>query len=408
MKVQSLIAYGIFIAGLTLGACASADVVADWNDIALRTILAVRPLPIEQARALTLVHVAMFDAVNAIERRYRPYVYNAPAPAGASIDAAAVSAARAVLLKLYPDQQDAIEINYVNAIAAIPEGDGKAAGVDVGERAAVALLDSMAKTPAPAAGVYRPYTKPGVYVPTALPIGSDWMKVKPFALRRGSQFRPAPPPSLTGTRWARDYNEVKRLGAKASSVRTPEQTDVALFWIMTGPIAWNPIIGQLAAAKQLDVVASARLLALVNIAASDALIAVFDAKYAHNFWRPITAIRNGDMDGNDATVRDPGWLSLLEAPLHPEYPCAHCTTAGAAGAVLESQFGTATLAPFSMTSSTAPGMTRTWTRIPDWVTEIDNARIWGGIHYRYSTEVGEALGRNVGLYTVENFLQSVR
>jgi hypothetical protein len=405
MKVQTLIRYGVFLAGLTLGAGASADAVTDWNDTALRTILAVKPLPMEQARALTLVHVAMFDAVNAIERRYRPYVFNAAAPAGAAVDAAAASAARAVLLKLYPDQQDAIEINYVNAIAALPEGDSRTAGIDVGERAAAAVLASPMSETAPVTSAYRPYTTPGVYVPTTLPIGLTWAQFKPFALRRASQFRPAPPPSLKGPRWARDYNEVKQLGAKASSVRTPEQTDVAFFWIMTGPASWNPIIGQLAAAKKLDVVANARLFALANIAASDALIAVFDAKYAHNFWRPITAIRNGDLDGNDATVRDAGWLSLIEAPLHPEYPCAHCTTAGAVGAVLESEFGTATLAPFAMTSPTAPGITRTWTRIPDWVTEIDNARIWGGIHYRNSTEVGETLGREIGRYTVANFLQ---
>ena len=166
------------------------------------------------------------------------------------------------------------------------------------------------------------------------------------------------------------------------------------------------MVRALAAARPAPLVANARLFALVNMAAADALVAVFDAKYAYEFWRPITAIRNGDGDGNEATAPDPRWLPLVETPMHPEYPCAHCITAGAVAEVLESEFGKSAVTPIEMTSPTAPGVTHRWTRLADYVAEVDQARIWGGIHYRNSTEVGEAMGREIGALAARKLLAS--
>jgi hypothetical protein len=227
--------------------------------------------------------------------------------------------------------------------------------------------------------------------------------VKPWFMKDFAQFRPGPPPSLASAEWARDYNEIKSVGARQSTTRTAEQTEVARFWTVVGVPSWNPIVRSLASSKPLDLVDNARLFALVNMAASDAFVAVFDGKYAYNFWRPVTAIRNGDLNGNDATTLDAEWLPLVDTPLHPEYPCAHCITAGAIAEVLEAQFGKGEVPTITMTSPTAPGVTHRWTRIADYVQEVDNARIWGGIHYRNSTQVGEAMGRKIGALAVEKF-----
>ncbi len=258
-------------------------------------------------------------------------------------------------------------------------------------------------------------------MPTTLPVSSEWTHVKTFLLKDGAQFRPGPPPALASAAWARDYDEVRRLGASSSlgqtagdgavltqEGRSQEQTDVARFWAVTGAPSWTPIVRSLVASSRLDLVGRARIFALVNLAATDAFIAVFDAKYAYDFWRPITAIRNGDLDGNDATVRDAGWTPLLETPLHPEYPCAHCITAAAIGTVLESQFGAGLVPRITMTSPTAPGVTRSWVRIWDYVREVENARVWGGIHYRTSTRVGEEMGRRIGDLAARSALTPLR
>jgi hypothetical protein len=247
-----------------------------------------------------------------------------------------------------------------------------------------------------------------VYVPTVLPLSPEWATVKPWVMEGSAEFRPGRPPDLKGAEWARDYNEIQCIGAKQSSRRTQEQTDVARFWAIAGPSTWSPLVVSLVESGQLSLVERARVFALVNIAATDAFIAVFDAKYAYNFWRPITAIRNGDTDDNDATVRDAGWLPLIETPLHPEYPCAHCITSAAVAAVLEAQFGAGAVPPITMTSPTAPGVTRRWGRISEYVTEVSNARVWGGVHYRNSALVGRDMGRAIGTLTVNTCLTRPR
>jgi hypothetical protein len=375
---------------------AGADVVLDWNEVALARVAAAGQMPPDGARTMAMVHVAMFDALDAIDRRYRPVAFHARAPASASGEAAAALAAFTVLAALFPDQRPALEEARSESLAAIPEGEPKAAGIAVGEAAAAACLEARAGDGAGLPERYRPRTLPGVYVPTALPVSSGWPAVAPFFLAAAGELRPPPPPALTSETWARDYEEIRELGGRASAARTAEQTETALFWRITGPAAWNPVVRALAVSRPARPIETARLFALASLAAADAFLAVFDAKYEYGFWRPITAIRNGDLDGHDGTAPDPGWLPLVDTPLHPEYPCAHCISAAAVGAVLEAEFGRGEVAAIVMTSPTAPGATHRWTRIADYVREVSEARIWGGVHYRTSTEVAEAMGRAIG------------
>ena len=390
---------------LSLPATSMADAVLDWNEHGVAAVLAARQSPPDGARAMAMMHVAMFNAVNAIERRYVSYGFEGHAPAGASADAAAASAAHMILVKLFPDQRETLGKAYAASLRQISGERGIEAGAALGEQAANDCLAMRAGDGVGAANVYQPITRPGVYVSTALPVSYDWREVKPWFMKQPSQFRPEPPPALTSALWARDYNEIKELGARSSQKRTAEQTEVARFWTAVGVATWNPVVRSLATAKPRTLIDNARLFALVNMAASDAFVAVFDGKYAFNFWRPVTAIRNGESDGSDATVLDPAWLPFVDTPMHPEYPCAHCITAAAVATVLESEFGIGRVNTIAMTSPTAPGVTHRWERISDYVKEVNNARIWGGIHYRNSTEVGERMGREIGRLAVESVLQ---
>jgi hypothetical protein len=380
------------------------DAVLDWNEVALAQVIAARQSPPDGARTMAMVHVAIFEAVNAIDRRYAPYAFKDRAPANTSAEAAAGAAARTVLARLFPDQRQQVETAYVASLAHVPEGNSKAAGIALGERAGTECLSMRTEDGTGAPNTYKPWTAPGTYVPTTLPASTEWPRLKPWFIRDGTRFRPGPPPALTSAVWARDYDEIKSVGAGRSTTRTPAQTETARFWTIVGPVSWNPVVRSLAASRPSRLVDNARLFALANMAAMDAFIAVFDAKYTYNFWRPITAIRNGDLDSNEATVADTRWVPLVDTPMHPEYPCAHCITAGAVGEVLEAEFGKGDVAQILMTSATAPGVTHSWTRIGDYVTEVDNARVWGGLHYRNSSQVGEAMGRQIGALAVKEVL----
>jgi PAP2 superfamily len=374
---------------------ARADAVLDWNEIGLTTVVASGQRPPDGARAMAMMHVAMFDAMNAIAQKYRPYAYQAKASKNVSTEAAGAAAAHAVLSKLYPDQAQTIDGAYAASLSKIPDGDGKAPGIALGRDVGSQCLAMRANDGAGGAATYKPKITPGVYAPTVFVLSSEWTKVKPWFMRETAQFRPGPPPALTGATWSRDFEEIRAIGARNRATRTGEQTDVARFWVVTGPASWNPIVRSLAKSGNLSPIENARLFALVNMAASDAFVAVFDAKYAYEFWRPVTAIRY---------ETDAGWLPLVETPMHPEYPCAHCISAAAVGTVLESQFGKDPVPTITMVSPTAPGVTRSWTRIADYVQEVNNARVWGGIHYRNSTQVGEQMGRMIGELAVKSFM----
>jgi hypothetical protein len=392
----------LLAAVMLLGApFAHADVVTDANakaaDVASKNL--ATPIAV---RTMVIVQVSVFEAVTAITGRYPAFRARVTATPGASVDAAVAAATRTALLKLMPTHQAAIEADYQAALRPLPEGPAKAGGIAVGEQAAAAILASCADDGAAAPNTYRPHTTAGVYVPTIFPAVPHWGKRKAWVMIGGDQFRPGPPPSLTSDTWRRDLNEIKALGGKDSTQRSPEQTAIARFWEATAPAVYWPVARSVATAPGRDVTDNARLLAVAGMAMDDALIAVFDAKYAYNFWRPVTAIRNAESD-----ARDPGWTPFIDTPMHPEYPCAHCIVSGSLGAVLEAEIG-AGLVKLSSASSTAGGAVRTWNSVGDFVQEVAVARIYDGVHYRNSTEVGTAMGKKIGELAARRFPRATR
>ena len=374
---------------------ARADVLWELNDAALEAALATKQFPYQQARTLALLNVAVFDAVNACEPLYRPYLAPQGAPRGGSTEAAAASAGRAVLGALFPERKADWERLAASALSRVEDPAARERGISTGERAAAALLALRAADGSSATSAYRPVTQPGRYVPTALPVGAAWGRVTPWAMKASDQLRPAPPPALDSATWRRDYEEVRAVGAKSSATRTPKQAEAARFWIVTGAAAQWPLLRALSVAPGRTLAQNARLLAAASMAIADAYIAVFDAKYAYLFWRPITAIRNGG-GLREPLAEEATWEPLVETPMHPEYPCAHCVNAGAIAAVLEAEFGDGPLPGLEMTSASAPGVVHRWSTLREWQDEVASARIWGGIHYRASTEVGTGMGRRIG------------
>jgi hypothetical protein len=349
----------------------------------------------------------MFDAVNSIERRYRPYLVQLPADPATSKEAAAAVAAATILATIDAKMAGEMKVDLAGYLASIPDGAAKSEGIKLGNAVAVKVLDARTNDGSNGPDDYRPRTTPGVYVPTPIMRGPMWPSVKPFAMASPSQFRPGPPIALESNDWATDFNEIKDYGGQKSAKRTEQQTETARFWLVTGPVAYHPFLRQLATAKQMGVGESARFMALAGIAINDALIAVLDAKYHYNFWRPVTAIRNGDIDGNPATDREATWQPIADTPMHPEYPCAHCIVSGSVAGVVRAVLGTDDIPEIVVTSPTAPGVTHRWTSMTNFTQEVANARIWSGFHYRFSTRVGTDMGLKIGEYVVKNVMQPV-
>jgi len=379
------------VALLLVAVAARADTLADWAD---KTTEIATDGP-NTIRTLALAQNAVYEAVNAITSRYPRDRVDLGAAQGASIDAAIAAASRTVLLHEAPALKAQTDGAYDKALHAMPDDDARMRGVNIGVRAAEDVLakhtDDLGN-PEP----YRPVTTPGVYVVTTFPLGVAVAQHKPWFLKGAAQFRPGPPPALKSAVWARDYNETKTLGAANSTARTPEQTDIARFWATALPDVHIGVVSSVARAPGREVTRNARLYAAVTAALNDTEIAVFDSKYYFNFWRPITAIRNGDRDDNAATERDPGWLPLIVTPIQPEYPCAHCMIAATIAAIIRLDVGKEPLPTLSTISNTLPGVTRRWTRTEEVVQEVSNARIWDGVHYRNSAEVGARMGEQVG------------
>jgi hypothetical protein len=408
--MHSNLCKGLLVVAM-IGAAQSAfaNVITDWDE---KAVAAVRPMaslsgtvPYAAQRIMGMVHAAMFDAVNSIERRYRPYLVQLPADPATSKEAAAAAAAAAVLTTINPKTADEMKVALALYLGTIPDGAAKSDGVKLGEAIAAKVLGARANDGADAPDAYRPRTTPGVYVPTAITLASMWPNVKPFAIANGSQFRPKPPVALESKEWATNYNELKDYGGQNSAKRTAQQTETARFWLIGAPAAYHPFVRQLVTAKQMSVVDSARFMALMAVGLNDAIIAVLDAKYHYNFWRPITAIRNGDIDGNPATDREATWQPIAPTPMHPEYPCAHCILSGSVAGVIEAVLGTADIPEVATTSPTAPGVTHRWTNMTAFTEEVANARIWAGFHYRFSTQVGTNMGLQIGEYVVKNVMQ---
>lgn len=397
-------AVGHTIARLTLSAallgalCASAnaDVVTDWNVKAGDIIIESRMGTPPAVRVMAIVQTAVYEAVNGVTGKYPSPARQGPVMQGTSLDAAVAAANRITLGKLIPSQQANIDKVYQSAIDALADGPGKAAGITMGEKAAAVVLAMRADDGAGTAETYRPHAAAGSYVPTAVPAVPQWLQRKPWHLGSAAQFRPGPPPALTSETWVRDFNEVKALGSKASTRRTPEQTEIARFWEFSLPSIYHGVVRSVAEQPGRDVTRNARLFATIAQAMDDAMISVFEAKYHYNFWRPVTAIRNGDIDGSDATERDPSWTPFIDTPMHPEYPSAHSILAASVAAVLRIEIGNDGMPVLMTTSPTAKGVTRRWKTLAEFTREVGNARIYEGVHYRTSADVGTAMGERIG------------
>lgn len=391
----ALIPTTLLLAALAIPA--KADVITDWN-LKTGTLITESKMGTPPAiRVMAIVQTSAYGAVNAITQRY-PAAASMPrvTKGGASIDAAVAAAHRSALLKLLPAQQASIDAAYQAALASITEGDAKSAGIAIGEQAAAQVLAQRAADGAITPAAYRPHTSAGAYVPTAAPAVPQWSQRKPWLMTGAAQFRPAAPPALAGQVWVRDYNEVKALGSKTSASRSAEQTEIALFWEYSLPSIYYGVVRSVAGQPGREPTRNALLYAMAAQAMDDAMIGVFDAKYHYNFWRPVTAIRNGDIDGQDGTQRDASWTSLIDSPMHPEYPSAHAILASAVATVLKADIGAEPVPALSTTSPTAKGVTRRWTSLDDFVREVSDARIYGGIHFRTATEIGAEMGRRIG------------
>jgi hypothetical protein len=408
MRLTRTIAAAI-LACLPPAAPARADTVTDWWDLANRYFYAAQgapgPMTVDGARAATRATLAMFEAVNAIEPRYQSYLHFAPADPKASQDAAAATAAYKVLLAAYPANKAAIEESYQLAMAGIADPPAaRDAGKAIGERAAQAAMTAGGAMPGVAPIPYRPRTSPGEWIGASLPaLEPFWATLKPWVAPSPEALRPPPPPALTSPVWTRDYEEVRRLGGRASKERTPVQTLIARY---RQAFDVTPSVRQATEAPGRRPVDNARLLTLYQMAFEDAAQAMVVAKLHYNFWRPITAIRNGEADGNPDTPADPEWTPLLPTPNFPEYPCGHCTAAAVIAEVMKSESGLPASAGVHVVSLAAPNSVALFVPSWDeWVKQVSLSRTLGGVHYRFSNEAGEAIGRKAARLVLESALR---
>jgi hypothetical protein len=400
--------------GLAFGAASTAqNAVADWHTITEHTVVSTaKKGPPGAFVYFAYVDVAMYDAVNSIGGRFKPFAVEVHAPRGASQDAAAATAAHDVLAHYFPAQMSALDIDLAASMAAIADGQAKTDGMNVGKAVAAQWLALRAGDGLEAPVVYTWGHGPGIWEPvptfpapppnTPPPPVAPWLAhFKPFALRSADQFLPdvPPPPSLTSTTFTRDFNRTKTYGALNSSVRTPEQTEIGLFWTDNPAAQYSRAMRALIASQGLGTADAARLGAMSFVAMADAATACFNAKYHYAFWRPYTAIHDADTDGNPDTVADPNWVPLAVTPGHPEYPAAHGCVTAALMDTLTAYFDTEEM-PYTVTS-TVTGTTHSFNSFEDVVTEVDNARIYGGMHYHHSVKEGNRLGGRVADYMLK-------
>ena len=396
-------------AALAFARPAAADTVTDWWDFGNRiaqTASGLSGLPgtPDQQRAQTRATLAMFEAVNAIDRRYESYLHVPAGDPGASQDAAAATAAYRVLLQHFPAQRTALDESYAIAMAAIPEGPAREAGRQIGEAAAAAAMNAGGIDPAVAQVPYRPRTTPGEWIGASLPVLEPYMiAFRPWVLPSADALRPPPPPALTSAVWARDYEEVRRLGGRASTERTPFQTLVARY---RQAFDITPSMRLAADAPGRTQVRNAHMLALYQMAFDDAAEAMVDAKLHYNYWRPITAIRNGAGDGNDATAPDPAWVPLLPTPNFPEYPCGHCVVAAAIAEVMTAEVGARPAGGVRVSSQAIPlSAVQVLPSWDEWAQQVSDSRTYGGVHFRFSNEAGAEIGRRAARMVMERALR---
>jgi len=390
---------------LTNSVVVKADAVTDWNAVMQATVAPSNAFV--QARAAAIVQLSVYEAVNSITGQYRPYLSIIPAPPGASSEAAAVAAAHRTLVTLYPGSAAALDVAEAASLSAIPDGQAKADGVAVGELAASAILGLRANDGSGFVVPYTPGGNPGDWQPTppafAPALLPGWGQVTTFGIVNGAQFRSAPPPVLGSARYARNFNEVKVVGDVNSSLRPQDRTNVARFYIIPAVQVYNPAARQVSVVQNKTLSQNAHDFALLAIAVCDGLISSMETKYYYNRWRPVTAIRAADTDGNPNTEPDAAWLPLITTPPFPSYPSAHASAGGAARRILERVYGKDGFL-ITLTSPTAPNVTLYYTAWKQITDDIDDARIFGGIHFRYDQEGGAQQGWNVGSYILETQL----
>jgi hypothetical protein len=395
---------------LAAPALARADAVTEWNLHASDALLVTAGQPPQvSVPHLAVVHGAVYDAVNAIDGGHEGYLLSSRAARPSdSKEAAAATAAYRALLGIVPAQQAALDAWYATSLAAIPDGSPKTRGMAVGEAAAAAMI--AARTDDGRFGPYRfPVgSGPGAWKPVLPGFVNDpnaWLKdVKPFLVRSSSQFRSEGPVRLTSRAYARDFVEVQELGSATSTRRTADQTHAARYWAENPPATWSRVFRTLSAQQGLSLVENARLYAMLYLTAADALITVWDDKAARLLWRPITAIREADTDGNPATTPDPEWLPLIPTPPYTEHPSGHTALSGSIVVTLQEFFGSDRI---GWTDTNGAGLTRSFTRFSQAIREVVDARVWSGIHFRTADEQGEKIGRQVAGWRTRHFFEAV-
>ena len=411
MPTYQLVALITAVSLATVHATAQ-NAVTDWNAIAITQARASTVAPGSTGPGSTGVYVAyvelaVYNALVAIQGKYEPYKYTLTAPRGASSDAAAIEAAYQVLLVLLPDRTDPLTTAYNASMAAIAEGQAKEDGKSVGGASAANLMSLRSGD---GLGVPWPYSypstpEPGVWIltPGATAPATPWLgQMRPFTFDDPARYLPDEPPSpLNSWTWVHDYNETKVLGSATSTVRTPSQTEIGLFWTDHTTAQYGSMLRLLAMQENLSLLETSRLMAMAYASMADGVIGCFNAKYHFSFWRPVTAIRNGDIDGNPNTIADPSWTPLGVTPAHPEYPAAHACITGALADALQAYFGTPRIS--LSVSSAVTGTTHHFTNVLDLEKEVEGARIYAGFHYHHSLDQGFLLGHRVAHHVAKEY-----
>lgn len=398
-----------------LAAPATAHVVLDWNETLLDAIRADRTPPPRATRAMAMMHVAIFDSVNSILGGFTPYHVAGPAPAGSSADAAAAAAAHDVLVAVFPAQKATFDAALATSLNEIPDGTAKNNGIQWGQQVAGSIIALRANDHSTDVVPYYAPIGARWWVPTlpafAPPLLPNWPIVTPWTMTSGSQFRDCGPPGPNTPEFTAAFREVKLLGRVDSALRTPDQSEIALFWAdnpgtATPPGHWLDIAQAVSEDRNLTLVENARLFALLSLTVADAAIVSWDHKYTYHDWRPITGIRQADLDGNPLTKADPDWTTFVATPPFPSYTSGHSTFSGSSSRLL-AHFFNADGVSFSTTSDGLPGVTRSYTSFSQAAEEAGQSRIYGGIHWQYDNKVGLSSGRALADYVFFNFLTPI-
>ncbi len=391
----------------------TADMVLQWNDVLLDAVRFDKTAPPKASRAMAIVHTAIYDTVNSIDREYTPYLTMVDVHPRASKEAAVASAAYETLVALFPAQKATFDAKRVSSLAEISDGRAETDGINAGKSVASAILARRATDGSSTKVNYTPGTDPRDWQPTppalANPLLPQWPDVQPWTMTVGSQFRPSAPPALNSNKYAADLNQVKEIGSATSTTRTADQTAIAQFWAngsgtSTPPGHWNVIAQTVAENKHNSLEENARLFAMLNLALADAAIVSWDAKYEFDFWRPVTAIRQADTDNNAKTAADASWTPLLVTPPFQTYTSGHSTFSGAGAAVLKAFFGTDRVS-FDLPSETSGVSNRSFTSFSQAAAESGMSRIYAGIHFGFDNTAGLESGKRLGNFVAANFLK---